>query len=302
MNYIIFWNVKGYKGIEMNATEITKFNFNEIGIADSKIVEKIEKTFKNNGVVFALHKKKVIKAIYIFKLVTKGKLKTLILDEKIILEEVDKCVEEFEKDLETTILNSLFYSRSDINKIIWHDKEITETKLVNNNTIKIAKVFIWLGMAITCIFALMMVVLGANYSVKVPNASIEEIQKDELLIDHVSELNNYSYVEVIDVFADYEDSVELLVFEIIIPTIFILLGYAALIFALKKLLDLLHDVTDEESLFTRTKSNDIGMIAVLVMISSLFLSKELFTFAIVTVFLEIIVFMFTYCVKLTTKK
>ena len=68
---MVFGSVKGYgiQQISLKMLENKKWNFSELEIKDSDIKNEIKSVIENEGTVFALEKKKIFKAVYLFKLV-----------------------------------------------------------------------------------------------------------------------------------------------------------------------------------------------------------------------------------------
>lgn len=299
---IEFWRVKGYTGTRLTKEKLRNenYSFDEIKSVEKNIVKQIEENLENGGVVFGLSKNKIIKAIYFFKLTTNGKEKTLIFDKKVILDEVNKCVKEFENDIDN-VLNNLLVNRTDIDKAVWRDKEINRKQKFKSQ-ISNVKMFTWLGLVILCMLSLTRVILSTTFSFGISEYTIDEIKKDEVIIDHVSELNDYDYSEVIDVISEIDNKNEFLATKIILPTAFILFGYIFLIIALKKILDLTKNVTDTESLFTSDKNQLLQKIVLLTYIALLFLLRNIVLWLGIGLVLEIIAYIFNYCVQLTNNQ
>jgi len=151
---LLLWGVKGYDGVEITSKILdnSKWSFDEVLEKDSEIVNDIKKALDNGGEVFGLSKKKILKSIYIFKVIKIENERVLVFDKKLILDEVSKCTQEFENDLET-ILGSTIVERDDVDKAIWNDKEIEPVAVnVGKYEWPVALSFIFLGIFMWIVF------------------------------------------------------------------------------------------------------------------------------------------------------
>ena len=140
---------------EYNINQITlkmidnvKWDFSEIESKNSEIKNYLKDIIKNEGVVYSLNKKKVFKAIYVFKMEKVDDKKSLVFDKKISLKELTaEVIEEFEKDI-VTILGEEVAS-NEFEKATWDDK------VIEPNTIKIGKweipvTLAWVLLGVVC--------------------------------------------------------------------------------------------------------------------------------------------------------
>jgi len=298
----MLWSVKGYTGVQLTKEKLhnKKYSLDEIKNNDSSIVKQIEENLENGGIIFALSKKKIIKAIYFFKLTTNGNEKTLVFDKKVVLDEANKCIKQFENDIDT-VLNGVLFNRHDIDKAVWKEKEVTKKEKFKS-AITGVKSLVWIGIIIYCIMSLAILVCSTSHFLFAVNSSIDEIKKDEQIINYVSDINNYSYSETIEIMSDFDDVVGFAVIEIILPTVFILFGYILLIISLKEILTLTKNVTDNQSLFTNDKNQLLKKIILRGYIALLFVLSNFILWLGIGVILEIIQYMFNYCVQLTNDK
>jgi len=299
---LAFWNVKGYNGIQITKESLhnKKYSFDDIKKYNSNITQEIEENLEKGGIVFGLSKKKNIKAIYIFKLTKKGKDKTLVFDKKIILEEVNKCIEEYENDIDK-VLKHIIITRHDIDNAYWREKEISKKEKFTE-FVRGFNLLVWIFLILTCFVSTTLIVRSTLNSLNVSNSSIEEIKNDELLMDYVSYINNYDYIETTSVFSNIEDKTELVVIEIILPTIIMLFGNVLLIISLKELLDLTKNVTDNQTLFTSDKYQLFKKFILNTIIALFLILKNLIIWLLIVTLFEIIEYVFNYCVYLTNNK
>lgn len=300
---IVLWKVKGYTGIQLTKEKLEskKYSFDEIKDSDSNFIKQIEENLEKGGIVFCLLKKKNIKAAYLFKMTKKGKEKSLVFDKKIALDEVNRCIEEFENDIDK-VLSGILFNRHDIDKALWREKEITGNKKIKSD-IKQVKVFAWFSIVILFMLSLATITLGSIYSMTcISSNSIDEIQKDETIINYVSDINNYDHFEITEAMSEYEEQLGFAIWEIIIPTFFQLLGYILMIVSLKEILDLLQNVTNNKMLFTGEKNKLVTNILLHILIASFFIIKNLLIWFVIVIIIEIIQYLFNYCVCLTNDK
>ena len=296
MDYV-FWNVKGYDGIQLTQEKLNEktYSFDAIKKNDSNIIKKIEEDLETGGIVFALSKKRIIKAIYFFKLTKKHQEKILVFDKKIILDEVNKCIKQFENDIDK-VLNGILFNRHDIDKAIWREKEVTKKEKFKS-LITGTKVMVWLGIMLYSIISIAIMVCGIGYSLLgASNYSLEELKNNESIINYVSDINDYNYSETIEIISEYEDIVGFSIFEILLPTLFILFGYVLLIISLKEILDLMKNVNDNQSLFTKEKNRLLKKIILRFYIALLFVLNNFILWLGIGIILEIIEYMFNYFV------
>lgn len=145
---MVFGSVKGYsiQQFSLKMLENKKWDFSELEEKDANIKKDIKEVLENGGTVFALDKKKVLKTVYLFKLVTKDKEKILVFDKKVVLDEMtEDAIKEFEDDM-TTLLGETV-SGEEITKVVWEDKEIEPSK-VKIGKWEIPLSFIWISVGV----------------------------------------------------------------------------------------------------------------------------------------------------------
>lgn len=145
---MVFGSVKGYgiQQISLKMLENKKWNFSELEIKDSDIKNEIKSVIENEGTVFALEKKKIFKAVYLFKLVNDSDDKYLSFDKKIVLDEIiEDAIKEFEDDM-TTLLGEAV-AGEEVSKVVWGEKEIELSK-IKIGKLEIPLSIIWMLMGI----------------------------------------------------------------------------------------------------------------------------------------------------------
>lgn len=172
---IRIWSVKGYGGYQLTQKMLDneKWSFSELEKVEKNIKKELKKCLNDGGEIFILSKKKVVKAAYIFKTITEKDEKVLILDKKMVLEEVEKCVDEFENDLEV-VLGETLMERTDLNKAIWRDNEIEPVKVkIGKYEISTSIIWILVGLMFGFMFDSFMwfiiyfcIALSSGYAIK----------------------------------------------------------------------------------------------------------------------------------------
>lgn len=187
---MIFGSVKGYsiQQVTLKMLENNKWNFEELEEKDSKIKKEIKEVIENGGTVYSLDKKKVLKTVYLFKLITDDKDKILTFDKKVVLDEItEDVITEFENDM-TTLLGEAV-AGEEITKAIWGDKEI-EPSRVKIGKLEIPVSFIWILLGIMfwlffdnlILFVIYLCVgVSSGYAIKVnePKRKLKKINKSK---------------------------------------------------------------------------------------------------------------------------
>ena len=99
-----------------------------------------------------------------------------------------------------------------------------------------------------------------------------------------------------------EDSRGFAIVDIAIPTLYRLAGLVLLILALKDIVELVSDVTNSQTLFTEDKNKSCKKLLLVVFIGLFFVIKSLILWLAVGTMLEIVAYLFNYCVQLTNSK
>jgi len=120
----MFGKIKEYSVCTVSKSNLKKEEFfDEILSIDTTIKEKIQNVLSNHGLIYGLKKDKKLKAIYMFESYVEDKKRILKFTEKILLNEINKEVqEEFEKLIKDEL--SEFVSLEDYSKIEWGDNVI----------------------------------------------------------------------------------------------------------------------------------------------------------------------------------
>ena len=149
--------------IEIKKKQVEKEEFlSELEKIDSEIKSKISKILDNDGQVYGLKDKKVLKAVYLFKNTTEENKKILIFTEAIKVEDIDdkkikECEEQIKEELQEQIIERNF------EKAKWNDIEVVYSKSKAKKYFWIAVMFpicLVLGMAIGGMFGHMFVGMG----------------------------------------------------------------------------------------------------------------------------------------------
>lgn len=127
-------------GIEKN-----KYDFSVLEEMDKKIVDYILETFKNGSIAFGLREKKVVKAIYIFKIDEYNGSKSFVLDKKLYVSGLGDTIEKFEKTI-----GKIFYSvlkSGEITKAIWNNTLYERVRVKLNDT-EFVMSYAWMAMGL----------------------------------------------------------------------------------------------------------------------------------------------------------
>lgn len=296
---VMLWRVKGHKGIQLNLEELKRkeYSFDEIKKEEENIVLEVEECIKDGGEVFALIKKNTIKLLYTFNKDEDGTLK---IDKKIVLDDTKKCVKEFENDLHT-ILRGVVYNRFDITKAVWKNKNITKKEKFINSITTI-KIFAWFGIVACTMLGLAMLVCGTTYTyLGLENYTMADMQKDEMILNFVSDVNNYNYSETVAAAAGYKDAFGFALVEMLLPTLVMVSGYILLVISLINVLKLVKHVKDTKTLFTFENNMLVKKITILLFVGLLFLIQDFLLWLGIGLILEVFVYIFNYCVQVTVR-
>lgn len=172
-----------------------------------------------------------------------------------------------------------------------------------NTCMRIIKLFSWIGIFVGCFSCLLLLVLSTSYSLSVGDYSLEELRQSDELRYYTSSLNNYTYSETLDVFSNIDNHVEFGVFELVLPSIVLLVGNILLLVSSKKVLDFLKNVKSKKTLFTDEKYEKLQEIVSILDFTflCLFFESNLLIWAFITVILTIILYLFRYCVDFQEK-
>lgn len=296
----LFWQVKGYSGLNLTKEKLEKdkYSFEEIKKEDLDIVKNIEDTLEKDGVVFCLHKKNVIKMVYFFKLTNKAKKKNLVFDKSVVLDEVKHCVKGFEKDIHT-VLNAVMTNRHDVDKTIWQDKEITSEQKFKSS-IATVKSAIWIAIIFCCIACIVITAVCTMHSLNgIASDSVDTMLDNKSLVNYVSMVNNFDYIETLDTIEFANNKMGFVFVYVILPSIGNLLGFILMVISLIYMLDLIKGASDNKTLFTKSKYRILTKALLIAYIAGLFLIGDLLVWLALSLVVEAILYMFSYCVHLT---
>lgn len=144
----MFGSIKGYEVLEITKKTIEKkkWSLEELENIDSEIIKKIEEVLESKGFVFAfgkkINKRRVIKGIYIFKLVTNEDGKILIFDKKMFVEDIsEEIIFEFEDALDSVLGSAV--SEKQVHKVIFGEKEF-EIKKIKIGKYEVSSTLLWI--------------------------------------------------------------------------------------------------------------------------------------------------------------
>ena len=131
----------------------------------------------------------------------------------------------------------------------------------------------------------------------------EKLVENESFVNYVEKINNYYHSEAEVEILAYKDTALMVTYEVIVPTICVFIGLIGLIILCKYLYDLTKNVKTTKNLFTREKLNLIKQIRNIGFVATILIWLPLgevymLTWALFIIIMEIIIFLFTYCVEL----
>lgn len=173
-------------------------------------------------------------------------------------------------------------------------KEKEETKVSFESIIKAMKGSSIVGIVLCCLSCFVIVFCTTIYTIGITEEPITKLKKDQIVMDYVGQLNQYSYSETIHVFSQIDDKVEFVLFELIIPSIILVFGYILLIISLKQLIELIKNVKSKKTLFTEEKYELLKKITLRTDIATLFIlgNINLLLWLLVGFLIELIQYLF----------
>ncbi len=134
------------------------------------------------------------------------------------------------------------------------------------------------------------------------NNSFEDILKDEMTINYISKINDYSLSDIKDAIEMEADKLPFYLFEIVFPTIILIFVFILSIVLGKKLNNFVRNVKSNKDLFTNKKIEELKKIRNIILdICFLLFLKFNLTFlifyALLDFMLEIIIYLFSNCVE-----
>ena len=187
--------------------------------------------------------------------------------------------------------------------------KIFEDNIISLETIVISTKLISLALVTINIVYLILTIGYSVFSTKtIFSNSFEDILKDEMTVNYLLKINDYSSL------SDIQDAIEMDVgkvsfymFEVVLPTIIIISVFILSIVLGKKLNDFINNVKSNADLFTSKKIEELKKIRNMILdICILLFLKFNLTFlifyALLDFMLEIIIYLFSNCVKKENKQ
>ncbi len=145
-------------------------------------------------------------------------------------------------------------------------------------------------------------VVSTNY---ILNSSPEEIQNDKLTVNYISNINDYSIEETKEIIGEIGEigsKTEFLMFEVILPTIAIVLVTILIVILCKKSYDIVKNVKSNKDLFTEKNLKSLKDISSLVLDMYLIFFliygiRYIFYLIFIDLVFQIILYLFNNCVE-----
>ena len=120
---MIIGNINGYKVCNINKKSIEKENYiNDLQKIDFNIKEEISNVLENNGYVYGLEEKKLLKAVYLFESKKEHNKKIIVFNKFLYMEEAEDKKLEFEKIIIEELKELVNWG--EFSKVLWNDIEI----------------------------------------------------------------------------------------------------------------------------------------------------------------------------------
>ena len=167
-----------------------------------------------------------------------------------------------------------------------------------------------LVMIFCTIFSLLILVEGTLTTLDFNTKTKEQILNDENIIDYMAKINDYSILDAQKTISEIENSGNktfIMIFDIIIPSLTVLLALGLILAFCKALLDFIKDVKSNKSLFTLEKLNSLKKARTILLTAFLFFwivfgFKYFTIYLVLEITVEIILYLFDYCVKVENGK
>ncbi len=135
----------------------------------------------------------------------------------------------------------------------------------------------------------------------------EELVNNESFINYVSRINNYYHEEAQREVLAYKDTSLMVINEVVLPTTCVFIGFVGLIILCRYLYDFTKNVSSYKTLFTKNKLGQIKQIRNVGAVSSILIWLTLgevymLLWALFIIIMEIIIYMFSFCIDLVDKK
>lgn len=145
--------IKEFHLCNVRKKQINNYEFiKEIKAKDSRIIQEVIDVIENKGKVYGFEKNKKLKAIFLFEKVKNEKKKTLKLSKKILLDDIDK---EMEQQFENILISNFvqYVALEDISKVIFENQEIVP------EVVKVGK----FGIALSSLIVILSTIIGTVF-------------------------------------------------------------------------------------------------------------------------------------------
>lgn len=175
--------------------------------------------------------------------------------------------------------------------------------------IKYTKTFCWIVVVLVFIEFLLMLVTGVLNLLEINNSSLNDLVTNENVIEYISNFNRTNHSDAIEIISGYDDKVELIILEIIVPLIYNFIPFIFLSAFFVNIFNWLKDVKDKATLFTNEKLIRLRELNILFETTLLFFWICCFDFnglvLILSIILgfayDVIIYLFKYCVEFKNK-
>lgn len=173
-------------------------------------------------------------------------------------------------------------------------KEKDEIKVSFESIISAMKGSSIVGIVLCCLSCFVIVFCTTIYTMGILEEPITKLKKDQIVMDYVGQLNQYSYSETVDVFANIESKPAFILHELVISSAFLVFGYVLLIISLKQLIDLIKNVKSKKTLFTEKNYDLLKKIALRTDIATFFIlgNINLLLWLLVSFLIELVQYLF----------
>ena len=191
------------------------------------------------------------------------------------------------------------------NKVV---KETRKTKkeenkvVFNKNTKKIIKMVVLLISFFAVALSIFTFVFSTITTLNVANSTKAEILNDNFTVTHIANINRISVVESENLIQGFGNKTLFIIFDIVIPTLSIILIALLLVLLLKKVLDFVTITTKEKELFNIKKINDVEKLAciaetIITIYFVVFKKPSLLFYIFASLLLFLVIALFRKCVE-----
>lgn len=183
------------------------------------------------------------------------------------------------------------------------DKNIIKLK----DLVSIVKFIATFGIIASSFISLVVIILCTITTLSISTGTTEQLLNNNSVIEYVAKINSYSISEVKDTIGTITNKGLFVTFDVILPSIIILAIFIFLIIASKKIINFVKDVKSNKSLFTTQKLKELKEIEMLLSVIGIILFiafgfSYIIVYIILVITLEIILYLFNYCVNAEIEK